>query len=85
MKFLNENVTKSDLVAILLFTTAHMGIPVSTTHAITGAIMGVGASMNPGAVRWGLAGNIAVAWVLTIPFSALLAAGFYKVLAPWIH
>ncbi len=71
--------------AALLFTTAHFGIPVSTTHAITGSIMGVGASMNPGAVRWGLAGNIVVAWVLTIPISALLAAGFYKVLAPHIH
>jgi PiT family inorganic phosphate transporter len=71
--------------AILLFTTAHFGIPVSTTHAITGSIMGVGASMNPGAVRWGLAGNIVVAWILTIPISALLAAGFYHVLAPYIH
>lgn len=71
--------------AILLFTTAHFGIPVSTTHAITGSIMGVGASMNPGAVRWGLAGNIVVAWILTIPVSALLAAGFYKLLSPYIH
>ncbi|MBI4911153.1 MAG: inorganic phosphate transporter [Acidobacteria bacterium] len=66
--------------ALMLFTTAHMGIPVSTTHAISGAIMGVGASMNPGAVRWGLAGNIFVAWVLTIPISALLAAGFYRII-----
>lgn len=71
--------------AILLFTTAHFGIPVSTTHAITGSIMGVGASMNPGAVRWGLAGNIVVAWILTIPVSALLAAGFYKLLSPYIR
>ncbi len=64
--------------AIVLFTTAHFGIPVSTTHSISGAIMGVGTSMNPSAVRWGLAGNIFVAWLLTIPVSALLAAGFYK-------
>ena len=64
--------------AIVLFTTAHFGIPVSTTHSITGAIMGVGTSMNASAVRWGLAGNIFVAWILTIPVSALLAAGFYK-------
>ncbi len=71
--------------AVLLFTTAHFGIPVSTTHAITGSIMGVGASMNPGAVRWGLAGNIVVAWILTIPVSALLAAGFYRLLSPYIH
>jgi PiT family inorganic phosphate transporter len=71
--------------AALLFTTAHFGIPVSTTHAITGSIMGVGASMNPGAVRWGLAGNIAVAWILTIPISALLAVGYYRLLSPLIH
>jgi len=63
--------------ALVLFTTAHMGIPVSTTHSISGAIMGVGASMNAKAVKWGLAGNIFVAWVLTIPASALLAATFY--------
>ncbi len=64
--------------AIVLFTTAHFGIPVSTTHSISGAIMGVGTSMNPSAVRWGLAGNIFVAWLLTIPVSAMLAASFYK-------
>jgi PiT family inorganic phosphate transporter len=63
--------------AIVLFTTAHFGIPVSTTHSISGAIMGVGTSMNPSAVRWGLAGNIFVAWLLTIPVSATLAATFY--------
>ena len=69
--------------ALVLFTTAHYGIPVSTTHSITGAIMGVGTSMNASAVRWGVAGNILVAWVLTIPVSALLAAGFLKMIAPW--
>ena len=67
--------------AIVLFTTAHFGIPVSTTHVISGAIMGVGASMNVSAVRWGVAGNILVAWVLTIPISALLAAVFLRLLA----
>lgn len=66
--------------AIVLFTTAHFGIPVSTTHSISGAIMGVGTSMNPSAVRWGLAGNIFIAWLLTIPVSALLAMTFYKTL-----
>jgi PiT family inorganic phosphate transporter len=66
--------------AIVLFTTAHMGIPVSTTHSITGAIMGVGASMNARAVRWGLTANIVVAWILTIPVSAALAALFYRML-----
>jgi len=69
--------------AIVLFSTAHFGIPVSTTHAISGSIMGVGASMNATAVRWGLAGNILVAWLLTIPVSALMAAGFYKLIAPF--
>jgi len=69
--------------AIVLFTTAHLGIPVSTTHSITGAIMGVGASMNASAVRWGVAGNIVVAWVLTIPASALLAAGVLKLIHPF--
>ena len=69
--------------AAVLFTTAHFGIPVSTTHSITGAIMGVGATMNSSAVRWGVAGNIVVAWVLTIPISALLAAGFLKLVAPY--
>ena len=69
--------------AIVLFATAHLGIPVSTTHVISGAIMGVGASMNVSAVRWGVAGNILVAWILTIPISALLAAGFLKLVAPF--
>lgn len=66
--------------AAVLFTTAHFGIPVSTTHSISGAIMGVGASMNPKAVKWGLAGNIFTAWVLTIPVSAMLSAIFYSIL-----
>ena len=66
----------------VLFFTAHLGIPVSTTHVITGSIMGVGASMNVSAVRWGVAGNIVVAWVLTIPMSALIAAGFLHLLRP---
>lgn len=57
---------------IILFTTAHFGFPVSTTHVITGAIMGVGASKRVSAVRWGVAGNILVAWVLTIPAAALV-------------
>lgn len=68
--------------AIVLFATAHLGIPVSTTHVISGAIMGVGASMNVGAVRWGVAGNILVAWVLTIPVTAALGAGILAAIAP---
>ncbi|HQN11122.1 MAG TPA: inorganic phosphate transporter [Quisquiliibacterium sp.] len=60
--------------AITLFLASSFGIPVSTTHTITGAIVGVGASQKLSAVRWGLAGSIVWAWVLTIPASALMAA-----------
>jgi inorganic phosphate transporter, PiT family len=60
--------------AIMLIGTAIGGIPVSTTHTITGAIMGVGATQRFSAVRWGVAGNIVWAWVLTIPASAAVAA-----------
>ncbi len=63
--------------AITLFTATAMGIPVSTTHTITGAIFGVGSVRNASAVRWGLAGHIVTAWVLTIPATALIAAVFY--------
>jgi PiT family inorganic phosphate transporter len=69
--------------AIVILAAAHMGIPVSTTHVIAGSIMGVGASTNVSAVRWGIAGNMVVAWVLTIPISALLAGGFFKLVAPY--
>ena len=61
--------------ATLFFATA-LGIPVSTTHTITGAIVGVGATKRLSAVRWGLAGTIVWAWVLTIPCSALISAIF---------
>ncbi len=60
--------------AITLFTASAMGVPVSTTHTITGAIVGVGATQKLSAVRWGVAGNIVWAWILTIPASALLSA-----------
>jgi inorganic phosphate transporter, PiT family len=59
--------------AITLLVTAFSGIAVSTTHTITGAIMGVGATKRASAVRWGVAGNIVIAWILTIPASALVA------------
>jgi len=65
--------------AITLFTAAILGIPVSTTHTITGAIVGVGATQRASAVRWGVAGNIIWAWVLTIPASAFVAAIAYWV------
>jgi PiT family inorganic phosphate transporter len=63
--------------AITLFLATHFGIPVSTTHTITGAIVGVGASRRTSAVRWNVAGRIVLAWVITLPVSAAIAAGFY--------
>lgn len=63
--------------AMTLFLATALGIPVSTTHTITGAIVGVGATKKLSAVRWGVAGNIVWAWVLTIPCSALIAAIFW--------
>jgi PiT family inorganic phosphate transporter len=60
--------------AATLFLATGFGIPVSTTHTITGAIVGVGAAQSASAVRWGVAGNIVWAWVLTIPCSAFIAA-----------
>jgi len=60
--------------AISLFLAASFGIPVSTTHTITGAIIGVGSTRRVRAVRWGVAGNVVIAWVLTIPAAALIAA-----------
>src|SRR5437773_747346 len=63
--------------AFTLLGTAIGGIPVSTTHTITGSIMGVGATRRLSAVRWGVAGRIVWAWILTIPFSGALAAGVW--------
>ena len=63
--------------ASLLFGTAAAGIPVSTTHTIAGGIMGVGSTRRLSAVRWGIAGKIIWAWILTIPASALVAMGIY--------
>ena len=67
--------------AISLFTATHLGIPVSTTHTITGAIIGVGSIRRLSAVRWGIAGRIVWAWVLTIPAAAGIAAVVYWVVA----
>jgi len=63
--------------AITLFLATELGVPVSTTHTITGAIIGVGAARRVSAVRWGVARGILVAWIVTIPASALIAALFY--------
>jgi PiT family inorganic phosphate transporter len=66
--------------ATVILGASHFGMPVSTTHIISSAIMGVGASQRLSAVRWGVAGNIVVAWILTIPASAGVAAISYVVL-----
>jgi PiT family inorganic phosphate transporter len=63
--------------SIMLFGATYLGIPVSTTHTITGSIMGVGAARRASAVRWGVAGNIIIAWFVTIPASAAIAALTY--------
>jgi PiT family inorganic phosphate transporter len=63
--------------AIMLFSATYFGIPVSTTHTITGAIVGVGSTRKVSAVRWGVAGNIVWAWIFTIPASAFIAAIFW--------
>ncbi|ANL33079.1 MULTISPECIES: inorganic phosphate transporter [Rhizobium] len=60
--------------ALTLFGATWLGIPVSTTHTITGAIVGVGAARRMSAVRWGLAGNIVVAWIITLPAAAMISA-----------
>lgn len=65
--------------AITLFLATGLGVPVSTTHTITGAIVGVGSVRRASAVRWGVAGNIVWAWIFTIPAAALVAAIFYWV------
>jgi PiT family inorganic phosphate transporter len=65
--------------AISLYLATHLGIPVSTTHTITGAIVGVGSTRRLSAVRWGVAGRIVWAWVLTIPAAAAIAAVTYAI------
>ncbi len=67
--------------AVSLFVASSMGVPVSTTHTITGAIVGVGSVRRMSAVRWGIAGQIVWAWVLTIPASAIISAATYYLLA----
>jgi PiT family inorganic phosphate transporter len=63
--------------AVALFFVSSRGIPVSTTHTITGAIVGVGAARKVSAVRWNVANNIVVAWIITLPASGIVAAMFY--------
>jgi PiT family inorganic phosphate transporter len=74
-----EGVAAETAGAITLFATENLKIPVSTTHTITGAIVGVGATKRLSAVRWGVTVNLLWAWILTIPVSGLLAAGVYSI------
>jgi len=67
--------------AATLFFATHQGIPVSTTHTITGSIVGIGSSERLSAVRWNVARRVVWAWVLTIPGSALVSAVTYKIVA----
>jgi PiT family inorganic phosphate transporter len=71
--------------ALTLMATAHFGIPVSTTHTITGAIVGVGASRRLTAVRWGVTRRIVFAWVLTIPGAAVLGAVLFHAVRSWVN
>lgn len=80
-----EGVCAETAGAITLFTAANLGAPVSTTHTITGAIIGVGATKRLSAVRWGVTVNLIWAWVLTIPVSGALAALVYLLLHNVLH
>ena len=80
-----EGVAAETSGALTLFMTEQMGIPVSTTHTITGAIIGVGATKRLSAVRWGVTVSLLWAWVLTIPISAMLAAVVYFITTFFIH
>jgi PiT family inorganic phosphate transporter len=71
--------------AVSLFISAKLGIPVSTTHTITGAIIGVGAVNRLAAVRWGIARTVVIAWVLTIPASGVVGAICYYAIAGIRH
>lgn len=79
-----EGVCAETAGAITLFTAANLGAPVSTTHTITGSIIGVGATKRLSAVRWGVTVNLIWAWILTIPVSGLLAAGIYSIIKLFI-
>lgn len=91
IKTMGQKVVKLDPVhgfaaettaATIIFTASNLGMPVSTTHVISSAIIGVGSSDRLSAVRWGVAGNIVTAWILTIPASGAVAALAYLVLSP---
>lgn len=79
-----EGVSAETAGAITLFFTQYFGIPVSTTHTITGSIIGVGLTKRLSAVRWGLTINIIWAWIITIPISAMIASGVFALLKAFI-
>ena len=70
--------------AITLFITQHLGVPVSTTHVISGSIMGVGSTKRLSAVRWGVTLDLIVAWIITIPISAAIGMIAYYAMALWM-
>ena len=72
-----EGVSAESAGAVTLFITDHLGVPVSTTHTITGSIIGVGLTKRISAVRWGITVSLLWAWVLTIPISAIVAGITY--------
>ena len=78
-------VAAESAAAATLFFTSSAGIPVSTTHTITGAIVGVGATRRLSAVRWGVAGQIVWAWILTIPASATIGAVTYFIVSRFLQ
>jgi len=67
--------------AAVILAASHVGFPLSTTHTISGAVMGAGAAKRVSAVRWGVAGNIVIAWVLTIPAAAVVGGGIYAIVS----
>ncbi|HKP34297.1 MAG TPA: inorganic phosphate transporter [Sphingomicrobium sp.] len=69
--------------SVMLFAASYLGIPVSTTHTITGCVIGAGAARRASAVRWGVAGNVMIAWLITIPASATVGALFYFLTTLW--
>ena len=71
--------------SVVVFSASYLGIPVSTTHAITGAVIGTGAARKASAVRWGVAGRVVTAWFITIPMSALVGAIFYTLTRIFTH
>jgi PiT family inorganic phosphate transporter len=75
-----EGVAAETAGAVSLYVTEHLGIPVSTTHTITGSIIGVGITKRVSAVRWGVTINLLWAWILTIPVSAAIAMAVYYII-----